>query len=146
MVCDLSNTNECNSTLLFDKGSDLIHAAGVIHPRKVAEFYEVNVNGTRNILEAARANGIENITVLSSNSVHGVSRENTQFFTEESKLNPYMHYGRSKIQMEEVVKGAANNFDQISIIRAPWFYGPHQPARQTQFFSMIKTDSLETKI
>jgi nucleoside-diphosphate-sugar epimerase len=53
---------------------------------------------------------------------------------------PYMGYGRSKQAMEEWLRTGAsnNNFPQITIIRAPWFYGPEQPARQTRFFSMIK--------
>jgi nucleoside-diphosphate-sugar epimerase len=25
------------------------------------------------------------------------------------------------------------------IVRPPWFYGPHQPARQTTFFTMVRT-------
>src|SRR5262249_62377786 len=42
--------------------------------------------------------------------------------------------------MEEWLLAGANdeNLPKITIIRAPWFYGPEQPARQTRFFSMIK--------
>lgn len=138
VICDLSHAISSERALTFDSGSHLIHAAGVIHPRKVADFYHVNVNGTRNILNAARVGGVEKITVVSSNSVNGVSRNKNHIFNEESKLAPYMHYGRSKVQMEELVKQSASNFDQVTTVRAPWFYGPHQPARQTQFFSMIK--------
>ena len=52
-----------------------------------------------------------------------------------------MNYGRSKMQAELLVK----NFEQEGrklecvIVRPPWFYGPDQPARQTLFFSMIKS-------
>ena len=138
VICDLSDAISSERALTFVSGSHLIHAAGVIHPRKVADFYHVNVNGTRNILNAARVGGVEKITVVSSNSVNGVSRNKNHIFNEESKLAPYMHYGRSKVQMEELVRQTASNFDQVTTIRAPWFYGPYQPARQTQFFSMIK--------
>ena len=31
----------------------------------------------------------------------------------------------------------ANGLDAV-IVRPPWFYGPHQPARQTTFFTMVR--------
>jgi nucleoside-diphosphate-sugar epimerase len=50
-----------------------------------------------------------------------------------------MGYGRSKQRMELVVQEAqASGAIETVIIRPPWFYGPHQPARQTTFFKMIK--------
>jgi nucleoside-diphosphate-sugar epimerase len=77
---------------------------------------------------------------MSSNSPIGVSRNPFEVFDEESPYNPYMGYGRSKQAMEEWLRAGANDksLPQITIIRAPWFYGPEQPARQTRFFSMIK--------
>ena len=78
--------------------------------------------------------------VMSSNSPIGVSRNPFEVFDEESPYNPYMGYGRSKQEMEEWLRAGASdkNLPQITIVRAPWFYGPEQPARQTRFFSMIK--------
>jgi nucleoside-diphosphate-sugar epimerase len=48
-----------------------------------------------------------------------------------------MGYGKSKMQAELLVKEQANRLEVV-IVRAPWFYGPHQPARQTLFFRMIR--------
>src|SRR5206468_3377962 len=50
---------------------------------------------------------------------------------------PYMGYGRSKMQMELAVKDRAGKIETV-VIRAPWFYGPNQPPRQTLFFQMIR--------
>ena len=36
-------------------GGTVIHAAGIIHPAKVSDFYEVNRDGTGRVLEAAAA-------------------------------------------------------------------------------------------
>ena len=41
------------------------------------------------------------------------------------------------MQAELVVKEARDV--ETVIIRPPWFYGPNQPARQTTFFTMIRT-------
>jgi nucleoside-diphosphate-sugar epimerase len=50
-----------------------------------------------------------------------------------------MHYGRSKMLMEQAVTAyhRAGRVETV-IIRAPWFYGPNQPPRQSLFFRMIR--------
>ena len=51
-----------------------------------------------------------------------------------------MGYGRSKHRMELMLRAymAQHTMPEIVIVRAPWFYGPDQPPRQTLFFSMIR--------
>ena len=50
-----------------------------------------------------------------------------------------MHYGRSKMLMEQAVAAvAATGAIEAVVIRAPWFYGPWQPPRQTLFFRMVR--------
>jgi nucleoside-diphosphate-sugar epimerase len=48
-----------------------------------------------------------------------------------------MGYGRSKMEMEFAVKQRSDRIETV-LIRAPWFYGPNQPPRQTLFFQMIR--------
>ena len=122
-------------------GATLIHLAGIIHPtRGTREFTEVNVEGTKNIVRAAGKAGVARAVVMSSNSPIGVSRNPFEVFDEDSPYKPYMGYGRSKQEMEEWLRAGANgeSLPGITVIRAPWFYGPEQPLRQTRFFSMIK--------
>ncbi|MEO6990090.1 MAG: NAD(P)-dependent oxidoreductase [Candidatus Baltobacteraceae bacterium] len=121
-------------------GGTLIHTAGIIHPRRVAEFFEVNVEGTRNVLDAFAAGGAcARAVVVSSNSPIGVSRDPSVVFTEESPYDPYMNYGRSKVAMERLISemNAAARLDVV-VVRPPWFYGVNQPARQSEFFRMIR--------
>jgi nucleoside-diphosphate-sugar epimerase len=123
------------------EGALLIHLAGVIHPRRgVKEFTEVNVEGVRGAIEAASGAGIRRAVVMSSNSPIGVSRYAHEVFDEDSPYRPYMGYGRSKEAMERWLLdwSGRGQRPEITIIRAPWFYGPEQPQRQTRFFSMIK--------
>ena len=120
-------------------GSNLIHTAGIIHPAKVGDFYEVNRDGTRRVLEAATAKDLRRAVVVSSNSPCGCNPHPDHLFDEESPYNPYMNYGRSKMEMELLAldmhsRGAI----EVVIIRAPWFYGPNQPPRQKLFFEMIR--------
>jgi nucleoside-diphosphate-sugar epimerase len=123
------------------EGGTLIHLAGIIHPRRgVREFSEVNLEGTRHAITAAAAAGVRRAVVMSSNSPIGVSRNPHELFDEDSAYRPYMRYGRSKRAMEEwlLARIARREPPEVTIVRAPWFYGPEQPLRQTRFFSMIK--------
>ena len=121
------------------RGATLFHCAGVIHPRRVADFYAVNTEGTRQLLAAAERAGIKRIVHVSSNSPFGANPSRDEVFNEESRYHPYMGYGRSKMLAEQAVIAAGREGRiEAVVIRAPWFYGPGQPPRQTQFFTMIR--------
>lgn len=121
-------------------GGTLFHCAGLIHPRRrVRELYEVNVAGTRNLLLAAEAAGVKRVIAMSSNSPFGVNPGPEQRFDESSPYHPYMNYGRSKMQMELLLKEFQQRGKmETVIVRSPWFYGPFQPERQSLFFRMIR--------
>lgn len=136
---DVRDSEACQAFAAGAEGAVLIHLAGIIHPRRVAEFDAVNHVGTLNVFEAARKAGLKRAVIMSSNSPIGVNPSPDHLFTEESPYNPYMGYGRSKRRMEEAVLAAADKSGtELAIVRAPWFYGPYQPPRQTQFFAMVK--------
>lgn len=136
MTGDLRNPADCARFVDGARNGVLFHTAGVIHPNRVREFYEVNVQGTKNLLAAAREAGVRRIVAVSSNSPFGVNPRRDHRFDESSPYNPYMNYGRSKMEMELAVKDAKDV--ETVIVRAPWFYGPGQPTRQSLFFKMIR--------
>jgi nucleoside-diphosphate-sugar epimerase len=111
----------------------------LIHPRRVRDLYEVNTEGTRRVLAAAADAGIRRAVIMSSNSPLGCNPHPDHLFDEASPYHPYMHYGRSKMQMEKLVSDVQRSGRiETVVIRAPWFYGPYQPPRQTRFFEMIR--------
>lgn len=136
---DITDRTSCQQ--LFTQVAEnalVIHCAGIIHPNKVADWQRINVQGTANIWTAAIGKA-SRVVVLSSNSPCGCNPKNNQRFTEQSPYRPYLGYGLSKMQMEEFIRSqTAPDHPTWTIIRAPWFYGPLQPPRQTLFFSMIK--------
>ncbi len=119
----------------------VFHIAGIVHPTKGRkQFYDVNVDGTRNMLDGAVKAHAKRFIHVSSNSPIGLNPSRTKLFDEDSPYNPYMHYGRSKRMGEDLVNGKSIEGKlETVIIRPPWFYGPGQPPRQSLFFSMIKT-------
>jgi len=119
--------------------ADVVHAAGVIHPRRVREFTEINVNGARHLLDAARDAGVRRFVHVSSNSPFGTNPDPADTFRADEPYHPYLGYGRSKMQAElAVAEAAAAGLDTV-IVRPPWFYGPYQPPRQTTFFRLVRT-------
>ena len=59
-------------------------------------------------------------------------------FRNDEPYDPYLGYGRSKMLAElRILDQVAHGLDAV-IVRPPWFYGPHQPARQTTFFTIVR--------
>ena len=126
----------------IDKAT-LFHTAGIIHPKKVRDFYDINLNGTINVLRKGIEKKLNKAVFISSNSPFGCNPFKEHRFDETSPYNPYMNYGKSKMKMELAVQSLLKDTDlSATIIRCPWFYGPYQPRRQTLFFEMIKNGKM----
>jgi len=121
-----------------DGAAAVVHAAGLVHPRRVRELYDVNVTGTEHLLAEALRAGVRRFVLVSSNSPAGFNAPAVPRMTEADPPRPYLAYGLSKMQAEWLV-GDAHRSGRIEgvILRPCWFYGPHQPERQTRFFRMI---------
>lgn len=142
VTADVRDMEDLRPLLGRINGGIVIHCAGLIHPRRIKELYDINVGGTLNVLRTAASNGASRLVILSSNSPTGASKKTDTVFDEDSPYNPYMNYGRSKMLMELRARELAEELGiELVIVRAPWFYGPKQPARQATFFSMIRKGS-----
>ncbi len=87
------------------------------------EDREVNVGGTRNVLDAIAASGGENLVFFSSVKAVG---EHTDFpLDEEAPPAPESPYGRSKRKAEQLVLDASRRTGlRASCLRLPLVYGP----------------------
>jgi nucleoside-diphosphate-sugar epimerase len=105
----------------------------------VRELFDVNVGGTSLVLDRARRHGMGRLVHVSSNSPFGVNPHPGHRFDERSPYHPYLGYGASKQEAEELVLTAAKRGDvDAVIVRPPWFYGPHQPERQSQWLRAVR--------
>lgn len=137
---DLRNPADVERFVAGAEDAILFHTAGIIHPQRVRELYEINRDATERLLRSAAKAGVRKAVVVSSNSPCGCNPHPDHLFDEDSPYRPYMNYGRSKMAMEQCVKAIqSENLLETVLIRAPWFYGPNQPPRQKLFFEMIRT-------
>lgn len=88
----------------------------------VSLYHDVNVQGMKNLLDAADANGIKRIIFTSSFAVYGL---NTGCPNEDAPVRPFNEYGKTKWEAEEVLQGwgAKNPDAKITIVRPVVVFG-----------------------
>ena len=89
----------------------------------VSLYYDVNVEGTRNVLGVMDKKGINNIVFTSSVAVFGLNKKNPD---ESHPVDPFNHYGKSKWQAEEVLREWYNKDPEkrsLTIIRPTVIFG-----------------------
>jgi len=95
--------------------------------RNPSETFQVNVDGTRNILVSCEKNHVKKLIVASSAAVYGEGSSNVKL-TERSKTNPISPYGESKIRMEQEIRQFVLGHDiDCIILRFFNIYGIGQP-------------------
>jgi len=137
---DVRNTGDVGALFTgIPDGTDVVHAAGVVHPHAIGDFVAVNARGTHNVAAAARRAGVRRLVHVSSNSPFGTNPHPGDRFRNDEPYDPYLGYGRSKMLAElRLLDEVSQGLDAV-IVRPPWFYGPDQPARQTAFFTLVRT-------
>jgi nucleoside-diphosphate-sugar epimerase len=91
------------------------HAAMVPLTKAGAQFREVNVDGTQNALDAARAVGARLFIHVSTSAVYGLPERCP--ITDETPLRPLEAYGRAKLEGEARVERAAREGLPCAIVR-----------------------------
>lgn len=119
-VCDTSSiasaANGCRA---------IIHGAGKFRFwGKDEDFYQVNVCGTQNVLEAACRAGVQRFVHISTIAVIGKPTAGA-IITEETPPDPQDAYQHSKLEGERLVKQWHETHNLPTIVLRPGaFYGP----------------------
>jgi nucleoside-diphosphate-sugar epimerase len=98
VVCDVCDSQSLISAL---SGAEVIYHLAAEHRddvKPVQRYYDVNVEGGRNVIAAARALGIRTIIFTSSVALYGLDKPQSQ---ETDQPEPFNDYGRSKWQSEQ---------------------------------------------
>ena len=119
------------------QGIDLVfHLAAAQHEANVPDqrFWDVNVTGTKNVLEASVLAGVKRFVHGSTIGVYGETLEGT--IDERSTLKPSNIYGVTKLEGEKVVLSHQDKLPVV-IIRISETYGPGD-RRLLKLFKAVK--------
>ena len=110
-------------------GNEIVyHLVGIGDINSVSEkdyqfFRKVNVEGTKNVLDACLKHNVKKLIYLSSTAAMGPGDNKIQ--NEESECKPQTPYQRSKYESEQLVKEYVEKYNLHAIILRPsMIYGP----------------------
>jgi nucleoside-diphosphate-sugar epimerase len=105
------------------RGIDIVfHLAAAQHEMNIPDkvFWDVNVAGTRNLLDASVQNGVKRFVHGSTIGVYGVLDGKID---ENSPCNPDNIYGKTKLEGEKLVLSYKEKLP-VTVVRIPETYGP----------------------
>ena len=126
-ICDAAAVSELFASVRFDQIIHLAARAGV-RPSldKPALYQRVNVEGTVNLLEAARQTGVKKVTLASSSSVYGVNAK-MPFSESDAIFTPVSPYAASKLACEALGHTYHHVYKMdVAMVRFFTVYGPRQ--------------------
>ena len=126
-LCDVSTVNGIFAATKFDQVIHLAARAGVRPSLEQPALYQrVNVEGTVNILEAARKTSCKKITIASSSSVYGVNAK-VPFSESDPIFSAVSPYAASKLACEALGHVYHHIYGlDVAMLRFFTVYGPRQ--------------------
>jgi nucleoside-diphosphate-sugar epimerase len=108
--------------------SVIIHCAAHVHrpnetPNEQELFHQINVLGTRKLLEACQKTGVSRLVLISSVAVYPFSED--MAYGENSPTGPQTAYGRSKLEAERITSASSLDW---RIIRLATVFGSEDRA------------------
>ncbi|MDT8420522.1 MAG: NAD(P)-dependent oxidoreductase [Desulfuromonadales bacterium] len=116
----------------------VFHLAAAFRKLNVPDshYFDVNVNGTRWVMEAAEKQGVKKVVYCSTQGVHG-NIDNPPG-NEKSPIAPADYYQQTKYEGEEVVQEFIAKGMNCTILRPTAIYGPGDPERFFMIFRRVK--------
>jgi nucleoside-diphosphate-sugar epimerase len=102
----------------------VVHTAAALPLYTPDDIYTTDVEGTRNVLEAARRHGVERVVHVSSTAVYGIPDHHPLYETD--KLEGVGPYGQAKIQAEMICLEYRAKRMVVPVIRPKSFVGPER--------------------
>jgi len=123
---------------LVDKATEgmefVFHVAAAFRELNVPDehYYNVNVNGTRYVFEAAEKQNVKKVVYCSTQGVHG--HISNPPGNENSPISPEDYYQQTKYEGELVAQEFIKKGMKVTIIRPTAIYGPGDPERFYMIF------------
>lgn len=119
------------------KGCDrVVHAAAALPLYSPEDIMSTDLDGTRNVMQAALDLGIERAVQISSTAVYGIPDHHPLFETD--RMVGVGPYGEAKVQAEGVCVGFREKGLCVPIIRPKSFIGPERLGVFALFYDWAK--------
>ena len=106
-------------------GADIVvHSAAALPLYKREDIFSTNVEGTRNVLEAAERQGVDRVIYVSTTAVYGIPDHHP--IDENDRLDGVGPYGEAKILAEQVCLEYRDAGLCAPILRPKSFIGPER--------------------
>lgn len=117
----------------------VVHLACVVEPSRDAQRdYDIDVNGSRNLLDACVQHGVQHLTVTSSGAAYGYHADNPDWLTETDPLrgNDSFSYSAHKRLVEELLASHRRSHPALKqlIFRPGTVLGAHTRNLITRLF------------
>ena len=104
-----------------------------------AHYHDVNVEGTRTVLESAKHHGVGRFIYCSTCGVHGNIKHPPA--NEDAPITPADYYQRTKHEAEPIVQEYQRTGMATIILRPAAIYGPGDPERFYMIFKRVARGS-----
>jgi len=113
-----------------------------------SEFVAVSIEGTRNVLDAARDAGVKRFIHISSISVYGHVDGEGLVLDETAPLGVNVHrwsyYTRAKVEAEKIIWRYYHDYKvPVTVIRPSWLYGPRDRATLPRMANLIRQGKMK---
>ncbi|HEX5841713.1 MAG TPA: SDR family oxidoreductase [Pseudomonas sp.] len=115
---DISQPQAVQRCVAEHRPQAIVHLASVVTPppgMSEAQLHAIDVGGTQALLEAALAQGVEQLIVTSSGAAYGYDPRNAEWLDEDQPLRGHARfaYAKHKLEVEQLLASARQQHPQL---------------------------------
>lgn len=148
----ISVRNNTWKDVSFSEYNAIYHVAGIVHKKEHSKnkelYYKVNRDLTYELALKAKFEGVKSFIFLSTMAVYGLigSINKETIITRETVAKPTSHYGKSKLEAENLLDTLQSKEFNVSILRIPMLYGYGCPGNYSALSKLVKFVSVFPKL
>ncbi len=133
-------TGDIRDRTLVDRAMDgvdfVVHCAAALPLYSPEEILSTDIDGTRNVIDAARQNGVGRFIHISSTAVYGIPDHHPSY--EDDTRIGVGPYGEAKVKAEDICFAYRDEGMAVTVIRPKSFVGPERLGVFALFYDWAK--------